>query len=156
MASTITSKKASSRFSISKELKILQICLQLTWVKKLSTTCWESWYFLFGSSNPDTRFLLRLSTPNSVLTDLVVFLFSLYLIRLTYDSHAIPMLLFSVHTHASCTPHPTNLRAVHGYVLLLFFHSATIVRLPHVSLLFHSMAVLEACFYLMLLNTGMF
>ena len=41
--------------------------------------------------------LLRLGTPNSVLTDFVVFLFFLYLILLTYDSHAIPMLLLSFH-----------------------------------------------------------
>ena len=41
--------------------------------------------------------VLRLYTPNSILTDLVVFLFSLYLIRLTYDSYAAPMLLFSFH-----------------------------------------------------------
>ena len=41
--------------------------------------------------------MLRLGTPNSVLTDLVVFLFFLYLIRLTYNSHAVPMFLFSFH-----------------------------------------------------------
>ena len=87
--------------------------------------------------------------------DLVVFLFLLFLIRLTYDSHAVLMLLFPFHTHASCTPHLINLRAVHGYVLLLF-HSATVMRLHHVILPFHSMAVLDACFHLMLLDIGIF
>ena len=50
--------------------------------------------------------VLRLGTPYSVLTDLVVFPFFLYLIRLTYDSHAVPMLLFSFHImpHALLTP----------------------------------------------------
>ena len=49
--------------------------------------------------------VLRLSTPYSVLTDLVISLF-LYLIRLTYDSHAVPMFLFSFHImpHALLTP----------------------------------------------------
>ena len=40
--------------------------------------------------------VLRLSTPNIISTDLVILLF-LYLIRLTYDSHAVSMLLFSLH-----------------------------------------------------------
>ena len=50
--------------------------------------------------------LLRLSTPNISITDLVVSFFSSYLIRLTYDSHAVPMLLFSFHImpHALLTP----------------------------------------------------
>ena len=100
--------------------------------------------------------VLRLGTPNSVLTDLVIFLFFLYLIRLTYDSHAVPMLLFSLHIHASCTPHFINLHAAHGYVPFSFFHSATAMRLHHVLLLFHSMAVLDAYFYLMLLDTRIF
>ena len=39
---------------------------------------------------------------------------------------------------------------------VLRFHSATTVRLPYVSLLFHSMAMLDARLYLMLLDTGMF
>ena len=58
--------------------------------------------------------------------------------------------------HAACTPHSFHLRAVHGYALLLFFHSATTVRLPHASLRFHFMAVLDARFYLMLLESGTF
>ena len=41
--------------------------------------------------------VLWLSTPNSILTDLVVFLLFLYLTRLTYDSHAVSMLLFHFH-----------------------------------------------------------
>ena len=63
--------------------------------------------------------------------------------------------LFFSH-YAACTPHPPHLRAVHGYASLLSFHSATAVRLPHALLPFHSMAVLDACFYLMLLGSGIF
>ena len=63
--------------------------------------------------------------------------------------------LFFSH-HAACTPHSFHLHAVHGYALLLFFHSATAVRLPHASLPFHFMAVLDARFYLMLLESGIF
>ena len=51
--------------------------------------------------------MLQLGMPNSVLTDLVIsFLFPPYLIRLTYDSHAVPMLLFSFHImpHALLIP----------------------------------------------------
>ena len=66
------------------------------------------------------------------------------------------MLLFSFSHYAACTPHLIHLRAVHGYALLPFFHSATAVRLPHASLRFHSMAVLDARFYLMLLESGIF
>ena len=65
------------------------------------------------------------------------------------------MLPLSFHTHASCTPHSIHLHAVHGYVLLLF-HSAIAVRSPHVSLHFHTMAMLDAHFCLMLLDTGIF
>ena len=100
--------------------------------------------------------MLWLSTPNIISMDLDVSLFFLYLIRLTYDNHVVPMLLFSFHTHASCTPHFTHLHAVLGYALLLFFHSATAVWLPHALLCFHSMAVLDAHFYLMLLGSGIF
>ena len=53
-------------------------------------------------------------------------------------------------------PHFIHLRAIHGYVLLLFFHSATTMQLHHVSLHFHFMAVLDARSYLMLLDTGIF
>ena len=41
--------------------------------------------------------VLWLSTPNIVSTDLVISSFFLYLIRLTYDSHAVSMFLFSFH-----------------------------------------------------------
>ena len=41
--------------------------------------------------------MLRLSTPNISTTNLVVSRFFLYLIRLTYDSHAVSMILFSFH-----------------------------------------------------------
>ena len=98
-------------------------------------------------------FLLRLSTPNIISTDLVVSL-SFYLIRLTYDSHAVSMLLFSFHNmpHAlltsfisvQCISHAPSLR----------FHSATAMRSPYVQLRFHFMAVLDARFYLMLLESG--
>ena len=43
--------------------------------------------------------MLRLSMPNMITMDLVIFLFILYHIRLTYDSHAVPMFPFSLHTH---------------------------------------------------------
>ena len=66
------------------------------------------------------------------------------------------MLLFFLSHYAACTPHFIHLHAVHGYVLLLFFHSATAVRLPHALLPFHFMAVLDAHFYLMLLGSGIF
>ena len=64
--------------------------------------------------------MLWLSTPNIVLMDLTISLFLSYLIKLTYGSHTVPMLLFSFHTHASCTPHLVHLHAVHGYVLPFF------------------------------------
>ena len=67
--------------------------------------------------------------------DLVVFLFSL---SYQINSHAVPMLLFSFHLHASCTPHPIHLRAVHGHTLL--FHSTTAMRLHHALLPFHGYA----------------
>ena len=106
--------------------------------------------------NSEKGTVLRLGTPNSISTDLVVFLFVLYLIRLTYDSHAVPMLLFSFHImpHA----HLTSFISVQCMAMssLLWFHSATAVRLPHALLLFHSMAMLDARFYLMLLGTRIF
>ena len=98
--------------------------------------------------------MLRLSMPNSILMNLVGFFFFLYLIRLTYNSHAVPMLLFFFSHYAACTPHFIHLCAVHGYALLL--HSATAVRLPHALLPFHFMAMLDAHFYLMLLGSGIF
>ena len=45
---------------------------------------------------------------------------------------------------------------MHGYALLLSFRFATGVWLPHASLRFHFMAVLDARFYLMLLGSGIF
>ena len=100
--------------------------------------------------------LLRLGTPNSVLTDLVVFPFFSYLIRLTYDSHTVPMFLFSFHI----MPHAllTFFISVQCMAMssLLLFHSATAMRLPYVLLRFHFMAVLNARFYLMPLGSGIF
>ena len=100
--------------------------------------------------------LLWLGMPNSVLTDLVIFLFFVYLIRLTYNSHAVPMLLFSFHImpHALLTSF-ISMQCM-AMLLLLPFHSATAMWLPHVLLPFHFMAVLDARFYLLLLDTGIF
>ena len=66
------------------------------------------------------------------------------------------MLLFSFHIMPHALLTPFHLRAVHSYALLLSFHSTTAVRLPHALLLFHSMAVLDARFFLMLLESGIF
>ena len=101
--------------------------------------------------------MLQLNTPTIVSTDLVISLSSSYLIRLSNNSHAVPMLLFLFHLHASCTPHPIHLHVVHDYTSsFLLFHSATAVWLPHASLHFHFMAMLDACHYLMPLDTGIF
>ena len=64
--------------------------------------------------------VLRLGTPNISTTDLVVFL-CLYLIRLTYNSHAVPMLLFSFHI----MPHAllTSFISVQCMATLYFFSS---------------------------------
>ena len=93
--------------------------------------------------------------PNIVSTDLVVFLF-LYLLKLTYDSHAVSMLLFSLHIipHALLTSFISVQRMAMSSFLL--FHSPTTVRFPHALLPFHLMAVLDARFYLMLLGSGIF
>ena len=99
-------------------------------------------------------FLLRLGTPNSVLTDLVVFLLLLYLIRLTYDSHAVSMFLFPFHImpHALLTLFiSVQCMAMSSFLL---FHSATTERLPHALLRFHFMAAPDERFYLMLLGSG--
>ena len=85
--------------------------------------------------------VLWLDTYNSITMDLVVFLF-LYLIQLTYDSHAAPMLLFSFHTHASCTPHSIHLHAVHGYVLPFF---SSILPLPCGCLMFYFLSISWPC-----------
>ena len=66
------------------------------------------------------------------------------------------MLLFSFHIMPHALLTPFHLHAVHGYILLLFFHSATAVQLPHALLRFHFMAMLDARFYLMLLESGTF
>ena len=102
-------------------------------------------------------FMLQLGTPNSVLTDLVVFLFFLYLIRLTYNTHTVSYAsLFISHPclmHSSLHSSPCSAWLCPS---LLLFHSATAVRLPHALLPFHFMAVLDARFYLMLLDTEIF
>ena len=93
---------------------------------------------------PQCDLVLQLNMPNIVLMDLVVFFLFPYLIRLTYNSHTVPMLLFSSHTHASCTPHFIHLCAVHGYVLLFF---SSILPPPYGCSMsfFHFMAMLDAC-----------
>ena len=88
--------------------------------------------------------------------DLVVSSLFFYLIRLTYDSHAVPMFLFSFHImpHALLTPFiSVQCKAMSPFLL---FHSATAVQLPHASLRFHFMAMLDARFYLMPLGSGVF
>ena len=86
--------------------------------------------------------MLRLNMPNIILMDLVVSFFSSYLIRLTYNSHAVPMLLFSFHTHASCTPHLIHLHAVHGYVPFSF---SSILPLPCSRLMFYFSSISWLC-----------
>ena len=54
------------------------------------------------------------------------------------------MLLFSFHTHASCTLYFTHLCAVHGYDLL-FFSSILPSSCCCIMFHFHSMAMLDAC-----------
>ena len=65
--------------------------------------------------------VLQLSTPNIISMDLVVSSSFLYLIRLTYDSHAVSMLLFSFHIipHA----HHTLFISVQCMAMLHFFSS---------------------------------
>ena len=53
-------------------------------------------------------------------------------------------------------PHALLTSFISMQCMAMFFHSATAVRLHHVLLLFHFMAVLDAHFYLMPLNTGIF
>ena len=77
--------------------------------------------------------MLRLDTPNGVLTDLVVFFSSLsYLIRLTYDSHAVPMLLSSLHI----MPH----------ALLMPFISVQCMAMPYSFLPFCHRRAVASCF----------
>ena len=84
--------------------------------------------------------VLRLYTPNIITTDLVVFLFFLNLIQLTYDSHTVPMPLFSLHImpHAHLTSF-ISMQCM-AMLFLLLFHSATAMQLPHVLLPFHGHA----------------
>ena len=85
-------------------------------------------------------FLLWLSTPNIISTDLVVSLF-LYLIRLTYDSHTVSMLLFSFHImlHALLT----SFISVQCMAMLYFFPS--ILPLPHGCLMHHFVPISWPC-----------
>ena len=100
--------------------------------------------------------MLRLGTPYSILTDLVISLSFFYVIRLTYDSHA--ALCFSF-LFTSCLVHSSPSSSLCSAWLslpFLLFYSATAVQLPHALLRFHSMAVLDARFYLMLLGSRIF
>ena len=73
--------------------------------------------------------------------------------QITHDSHAVFMFLFSFHI----MPHAllTSFISVQCMAMpsFLFFHSATAMRLPYALLRFHSMAVLDARSYLMLLES---
>ena len=53
-----------------------------------------------------------------------------------------PMLLFSFHTHASCTPHFIHLHAVHGYALFFF---PSILPLPCGHLMFCFSSIPRLC-----------
>ena len=78
-------------------------CLMLNVAKQLD-------FFFYGLSHLKSPiYMLRLNTPNIISTDLVVFLLFPYLIRLTYDSHAAPMLLFSF---TSCRMHSSFLSSL--------------------------------------------
>ena len=85
--------------------------------------------------------VLRLGTPNSVLTDLVVFLLFLYLIRLTYDSHAVPMFLFSLHImpHALLTPFISVL------CMAMFYFFSSILPPPCGRLMHHFVSIPWPC-----------
>ena len=78
---------------------------------------------------------------NTISTDLVVFLFFSYLIRLTYNSHTVPYAsLFISHP---CLKHSSLHSSLYSAWLsssLLLFHSATAVWLLHVSLPFQGYA----------------
>ena len=92
--------------------------------------------------------------PNIDTTDLVVFFLFFYLIRLTYDSHAVSMLLLSFHI----MPHALLTLFISVQCMAMSYFFSSILPLPcgHLMLYFHSMAVLDACFYLMLLESGIF
>ena len=85
--------------------------------------------------------VLRLAMPNSVLMDLVVFPLFLYLIRLTYDSHAVPMFLFSFHI----MPHalPTPFISMQCMAMSYFFPS--ILPLPCGCLMHHFVSIPWPC-----------
>ena len=84
--------------------------------------------------------VLRLSTPNIISTDLVVFLSSLYLIRLNYYRNAVSMLLFSLHImpHALLTSSPCS-----AWLCLPFFSS--ILPPPCGCLMHHFVSISWPC-----------
>ena len=101
--------------------------------------------------------VLQLHTPNIALTDLAVSSLSPNLIRLTYNSYAVfyasPFISHPCLMHSSLHSSPCSAWLCPSFLL---FHSATAVRLPHSFLLFHFMAMLDACRYIMSLDTGIF
>ena len=68
-----------------------------------------------------SHLMLWLSMPNILLTDLVTFLFFLTLLESHITATLSPMLLFSFHHHASCTPHFIHPHAVHSYTFFSSF-----------------------------------
>ena len=90
-----------------------------------------------------THSLLRLNTPNINTTDLVVFLFFLYLIRLTYDSHAVSLCFpfhFTSMPHAPLTSFISM--QVHGYVFPFF---SSILPPPCGCLMFYLLSISWPC-----------
>ena len=67
-------------------------------------------------------------------------------LSLCFSFHIMPHALLITFISVQCMAIPS----------FLLFHSATAVRLPYVLLHFHFMAMLDAHFYLMLLESGIF
>ena len=85
--------------------------------------------------------VLQLGTPNSVLTDLVVSFFSSYLIRLTYDSHAAPMFLFSLHI----MPHALLIPFISMQCMAMPYFSSSILSPPCGCLMHHFISISWPC-----------
>ena len=90
-----------------------------------------------GTSHP----LLWLNMPNISITDLVVSFLSSYLIRLTYDSHAVSMLLFSSHImpHALLTPF------ISVQCMAMFYFFSSILPPPRGRLMHHFVSIPWPC-----------
>ena len=83
--------------------------------------------------------VLQLGTPNSILTNLVVFLFFLYLIQLTYNSHAVSMPPSSFHT----IPHALLTSFISMQCMAMPFSS--ILPLPCGYLMFYFLSISWLC-----------